>query len=72
MGTTPRPTRKESLNKTLVYRLYATAITTLIVFYVFGKYTPQVRDKLGLFFVADIALGITTYYTFERAWAMWA
>ena len=63
MGT--NPSRKEAFQKSLLYRLYATAVTTIVALVIFN---PEMRSSLGFFFVADIILGIITFYTFERAW----
>lgn len=58
------PTRQESLEKSFLYRIYATLVTTLVAYFVF--YADF--DKLTTFFVADIFMGIATFYTFDRAW----
>jgi len=58
------PTRQESLEKSLLYRVYATLVTTLVAYFIFHADI----HKLSTFFVADIFMGIATFYTFERAW----
>lgn len=61
------PTPQESMKKTVIYRLYATLITTAIALWIFK---PEMRHKLGQFFILDIIVGMLTYYSFERVYSI--
>lgn len=60
-----KPTRSESLKRSILYRIYATIVTTLVAFVVFDRTDFQ---SLGVFFLADIVMGVFTFYTFDRVW----
>jgi hypothetical protein len=63
----PMTTRRESAWKAIMYRLYATTVTTAVALLVFQPDSSLV-PILSSFFALDILMGTITYYTFERWW----
>ena len=63
-----RDSQIESILKTVLYRLYATLVTSTIAYFMFSVEQFYLVFSFG---VLDIIFGILTYYTFERFW-IWA
>lgn len=55
----------ETITKALLYRIYATIITSFIALMIFK---PEYLMSVGVFGILDILGGLITYYTFERFW----
>lgn len=55
----------ETITKAVLYRIYATMLTSLFALIIFK---PEYLMSVGIFGILDIIGGFITYYTFERFW----